>query len=79
MFNVGSPYHMYMMEQEGMLDTHESKVNKVIKLFKKAAAAGYNINLPSIQEEIFDEVGIKYNDLTSKDLRRIKIAVEKSY
>ena len=40
MFDVGSPYHMYMMEKEGMLDTHASKVNKLIKTFSRFAANG---------------------------------------
>lgn len=79
MFNVGSPYHMFMMEQESMLDTHESKVNKAIELFKKAIAEGYNINLLSIQKEIFDEAGIEYNDLSDRDIKRIKATVEKRY
>lgn len=79
MFNVGSPYHMYMMEKEGMLDTHASKVNKLIEIFKRLAAHGHNINDGEVQEYAFQECGISYEELTDRDIHRIKSAVEKSY
>lgn len=79
MFNVGSPYHMYMMEKEGMLDTHASKVNKLIKTFKRLAAHGYDINDGEVQEYAFQECDISYEELTDRDIRRIKSAVENSY
>ena len=78
MFNVGSPYHMYMMEQEGMLDTHKSKVIKLVKEFNRLAACGYNINDGGVQASVFCECGIKYNDLTASDLEYITTHV-KSY
>ena len=79
MFNVGSPYHMYMMEKEGMLDTHASKVNKLIETFNRLAAHGYDINDGEIQEYAFQECNISYEELSDRDLRRIKSAVENSY
>ena len=79
MFDVGSPYHMYMMEKEGMLDTHASKVNKLIKTFSRFAANGYDVNDSEVQEYAFQECGISYEELTDRDIRRIKSAVENSY
>lgn len=79
MFNVGSPYHMYMMEKEGMLDTHASKVNKLIKTFNRLAAHGHDINDGKVQEYAFQECNISYEELSDRDLRRIKSAVENSY
>lgn len=79
MFDVGSPYHMYMMEKEGMLDTHASKVNKLIKTFKRFAENGYDVNDSEVQEYAFQECGISYEELTDRDIRRIKSAVENSY
>ena len=79
MFNVGSPYHMYMMEKEGMLNTHASKVNKLIKTFSRFAANGYDVNDSKVQEYAFQECGISYEELTDRDIRRIKSAVENSY
>ena len=78
-FDVGSPYHMYMMEKEGMLDTHASKVNKLIKTFKRLAVNGYDANDSEIQEYAFQECDISYEELTDRDIRRIKSAVENSY
>ena len=79
MFNVGSPYHMYMMEKEGMLNTHESKVNKLIKTFSRLAAHGHDINDSEVQEYAFQECDISYEELSDRDIRRIKSAVENSY
>ena len=79
MFDVGSPYHMYMMEKEGMLNTHASKVNKLIKTFNRFAANGYDVNDSEVQEYAFQECGISYEELTDRDVRRIKSAVENSY
>lgn len=79
MFDVGSPYHMYMMEKEGMLDTHASKVNKLIETFNRLAACGYDINDVEVQKSAFHECDISYEELSDRDLRRIKSAVENSY
>ena len=79
MFNVGSPYHMYMMEKEGMLNTHASKVNKLIKTFSRLAAYGHNINDSEVQEYAFQECDISYEELSDRDIRRIQSEVENSY
>ena len=79
MFDVSSPYHMYMMEKEGMLNTHASKVNKLIETFKRFAENGYDINDSEVQDYAFQECGISYEELSDRDLRRIKSAVENSY
>lgn len=79
MFDVGSPYHMYMMEKEGMLNTHASKVNKLIEIFNRLAAHGHDINDSEVQGYAFQECGISYEELSDRDLRRIKSTVENSY
>lgn len=79
MFDVGGPYHMYMMEKEDILDTHISKVNRLIKTFNRLAANGYDINDVEVQEYAFQKCNISYEELTDRDIRRIKSAVENSY
>ena len=79
MFNVGSPYHMYMMEKAGMLNTHASKVNKFIEILKSFAANGYDVNDSEVQGYAFQECGISYEELTDRDIRRIQSEVENSY
>ena len=79
MFDVGSPYHMYMMEKGGMLNTHASKVNKFIEILKRFAANGYDVNDSEVQGYAFQECGISYEELTDRDIRRIQSEVENSY
>ena len=55
MMEIGGPYHLYMMEQEGLLNTRESHINAAIKEFKQYYRQGYNINDKDLQENILNK------------------------
>ena len=69
MMEIGGPYHLYMMEQEGLLNTRESHINAAINEFKQYYRQGYNINDKDLQERVHN----KYNlsTLTTAESRRI--------
>lgn len=71
MFDVGSPFHLYMMEESN----HKSKVDKLCGLFRDAYDRGYDINRADVQDAIFMEAGITFNDLTSDEIELIKSAI----
>ena len=69
MMEIGGPYHLYMMEQEGLLNTRESNINAAIKEFKQYYRQGYNINDKDLQERVLSKY--KLSDLTNAESRRI--------
>lgn len=69
MMKIGGPYHMYMMEQEGLLNTREGRINALIKEFKNCLYKGWDINDDSLQAKLFNKHNL--NDLTDKEKRRI--------
>ena len=69
MMEIGGPYHLYMMEQEGLLNTRESHINAAIKEFKRYYNKGYNINDDDLQERVLSKY--KLSDLTNAESRRI--------
>ena len=69
MMEIGGPYHLYMMEQEGLLNTRESHINAAIKEFKQYYRQGYNINDKDLQERILNKY--KLSNLTTAEGRRI--------
>ena len=69
MMEIGGPYHLYMMEQEGLLNTRESHINAAIKEFKQYYRQGYNINDKDLQERVLSKY--KLNNLTTAESRRI--------
>ena len=71
---VGSPYHMYMMEQAGMLNTREGKLNAVIKELQACGDAAADI---SVQKRCFQNCGLDMNFLTQQEIRRIEAALNK--
>lgn len=71
---VGSPYHMYMMEQAGMLSTRESKLNAVIKELQGCGAAAADVG---VQKRCFQSCGLDMNSLTQREIRRIEAALNK--
>lgn len=73
MMKIGGAYHLYMMEQEGMLNTRESHINAAIKEFKQYKASGYNINDEKLQNKVLNKY--KLSDLTQKESRRIAYEV----
>lgn len=64
-------FNLYAMEQEGLLETHESKINKIIKSLR---ARGCPKDTDSWQSA-FAEVGYTFNDVTNYDMARISEAV----
>ena len=69
MMEIGGPYHLYMMEQEGLLNTRESHINAAIKEFKQYYRQGYDINNEDLQERILSKY--KLSNLTTAESRRI--------
>ena len=69
MMEIGGPYHLYMMEQEGLLNTRESHINAAIKEFKQYYRQGYNINDKDLQERVLSKY--KLSNLTTAEGRRI--------
>lgn len=71
---VGSPYHMYMMEQAGMLNTREGKLNAVIKELQACGDAAVDLG---VQKKCFQNCGLDMNSLTQQEIRRIEAALNK--
>ena len=71
---IGSPYHMYMMEKAGMLNTRESKINAVIKELQACGDAAADL---SVQVQCFQNCGLDINSLTQREVRRIEAALNK--
>ena len=69
MMEIGGPYHLYMMEQEGLLNTRESHINAAIKEFKQYYRQGYDINNEDLQERVLNKY--KLSNLTTAESRRI--------
>ena len=69
MMEIGGPYHLYMMEQDGLLNTRESHINAAIKEFKQYYRQGYNINDKDLQERVLNKY--KLSNLTTAEGRRI--------
>lgn len=65
-------YGLFMAETNGLLDTHESKVQKLLKDLK--AKAEYGLDSWVIDDLYLSNFGLKIEDLTAKDLRRIESA-----
>jgi hypothetical protein len=72
-------YGLFMAEQEGLLNTHEGKINRVIKEFQKLYRSGCDINSYETQLAIYEKCGLQPNDVTDRDIRKIKEAVRKRY
>lgn len=72
MFN-DMAFGLYVAEQEGWLDTHESKVNKFIKELATAA----NPTDTNEQNDILYRCGLTENSLSDYDKARIQDAIDK--
>ena len=71
---VGSPYHMYVMEQAGMLNTREGKLNAVIKELQASGDAAADLG---VQKQCFQSCGLDMNSLTQREISRIEAALNK--
>ena len=67
-----NPYYLYMAESEGLLDTRESKIQRVIKEVK-------NYPAEAMPQSAFKSVCMMNNldpaSLSSSELRRIRNAI----
>lgn len=72
MKKIDLEYGLYMAETEGLLNTRESKLQKVIKEIKKYPAV---IMPESAFKQVLMNNGIEPNSLTEKELNRINSAV----
>ena len=61
-------FMLYAMEQEGELETKESKINKAIKLLRLSTSPIDECELYST----LDSVGLRPGDVSSYDIDRIK-------
>lgn len=76
MNNINTPYRMYMMEQEGFLNTRESKIQKIIKEVKQV----FSISEISVMDAntfntIVEKNGINPISLTDTEKRQIQNAI----
>ena len=71
MNNLG--YGMYILEQEGYLDTRESKINAAIKDYKDLKRCGILDN--SDIDRVLRRYGLSEAALTDAECRKIQTAV----
>jgi hypothetical protein len=69
------PYFLYMAECEGMIDTREGKIQKVIQLL----AAADDPNSVEAQQQAFAQVNLNLFSLTSMEQLRIESEVAKRF
>lgn len=67
-------YGLFMAEAEGLLDTHESKVQRVLRDLRDR----YNDNCGDVYVEpnYLDSFDLEHEDLSEYDLQRIAKVVE---
>lgn len=67
-------YGLYMAEAEGYLDTHESKVQRVLKDIQHYYNEGYE--KLTIGDEYLSQFGLTFRELTNNDIRRMALMAE---
>lgn len=60
-------FGLFVLEQEGEVDTHEGKINKAIKYLSRS----YNPDDLCEQYSAFERAGLAPGDLSSADIDRI--------
>ena len=68
-------YGLYMAENEGLLDTHESKVQRMLKDIQRLYEEG--CGHLTVGDDYLSKFGLKFDELTGHDLRRMAIMAEK--
>lgn len=66
---------LFMAEAEGHLDTHESKVQRVLKDIQMRYRRGDE--KLTVHDGYLKDFGLEFEDLTGHDLRRMAIMAEK--
>lgn len=67
-------YALFMAETEGLLDTHESKVQRVLKDVKNRYDAGQGEL--TVHDGYLEDFGLTFESLSGYDLQRIAKVVE---
>lgn len=75
-FAIGSGYHLYMMEQEGLLETRAGKINAIIRDFKTLQQQGYDISNAELQEKVLSKYNLNHQ-LTDAEAARIEKILNK--
>ena len=61
-------FMMYVLEQEGEIDTRQGKINKVIKILSQSA----NPNDEMTQMSVFNSVGLDHYSLSNSEVEYIE-------
>ena len=67
-------YGLFMAEAEGHLDTHESKVQKMLRDIQWLHDQG--LERFTINDEYLQRFGLKFEELTSHDMQRMAHTAE---
>lgn len=67
-------YGLFMAEAEGYLDTHESKVQKMLRDIQRLHNQG--LEKLTINDEYLQRFGLKFEELTNHDMRRMALTAE---
>lgn len=70
-------YGLFMAEAEGHLDTHESKMQRMLKDIQNRYHRGDG-HL-KVHDGYLEDFGLKFEDLTGHDLRRMATMAEKGH
>lgn len=65
--NFDPAFNLFALEQEGLLDTHESRICAFINGVRQS----YNPRDPHVHAAIADQVGLNLDNLTGQELARI--------
>ena len=67
-------YGLFMAEAEGYLDTHESKVQRVLKDIQRLYNEGCGEFI--VESNYLENFGLTFEELTGHDLRRMALMAE---
>ena len=67
-------YGLFMAEAEGYLDTHESKVQRVLKDIQRLYREGCGEFI--VESGYLENFGLTFEELTGHDLRRMALMAE---
>ena len=70
-------YGLFMAEAEGHLDTHESKVQKMLRDIQWLHEQG--LERFTINDEYLQRFGLKFEELTSHDMQRMAHTAENGH
>ena len=71
--SINLEYGLFMAEAEGYLDTHEGKVNRMLRDIRNQRRQG--VTHMNLNQEYVSQFGLEIEDLTSRDVRRCEQAL----